>query len=61
MFKTKSLSAILMLACSLSFFAQAQEEIRFTSDGNPLITHHYTADPAALVEGDTFRLFTGVL
>ncbi|MFV0607470.1 MAG: family 43 glycosylhydrolase [Niabella sp.] len=31
----------------------------FTSKGNPIITHEYTADPAAIVRGDTLWLFTG--
>ena len=32
---------------------------RFKSSGNPVISHKFTADPAALVEKDTFWLFTG--
>ncbi|MCW3806679.1 family 43 glycosylhydrolase [Plebeiibacterium marinum] len=31
----------------------------FKNEGNPLIKHHYTADPAAYVEGDTLWLFAG--
>ena len=31
----------------------------FSADANPIITHHYTADPAALVLGDTLWLFAG--
>lgn len=31
----------------------------FTSKGNPLITHKFTADPAAMVKGDTLWLYTG--
>ncbi len=31
----------------------------FKSNGNPIITHEYTADPAAFVEGDTLWLYTG--
>ncbi|SEA07063.1 Glycosyl hydrolases family 43 [Arachidicoccus rhizosphaerae] len=31
----------------------------FTSNGNPIVTHEFTADPAALVTGDTMWLFTG--
>ena len=31
----------------------------FESKGNPIIRHMHTADPAALVEGDTLWLFTG--
>jgi arabinoxylan arabinofuranohydrolase len=40
--------------------AQAQEAVnRLTSTGNPIFTHKYTADPAAIVEGDTLWLYTG--
>ena len=35
------------------------DRYHFQSKGNPVITHHYTADPAALVKGDTLWLFTG--
>jgi hypothetical protein len=38
---------------------EAGERYHFLSDRNPIITHHYTADPAALVQGDTLWLFTG--
>lgn len=31
----------------------------FKSNGNPLVTHKYTADPATLVSGDTLWLYTG--
>lgn len=31
----------------------------FTNKGNPLLTHHYTADPAAMVMGDTLWLYAG--
>lgn len=31
----------------------------YTTTGNPLLTHVYTADPAALVEGNTLWLFAG--
>ncbi|WP_340112582.1 glycoside hydrolase family 43 protein [Maribellus mangrovi] len=31
----------------------------FESNGNPIITHKYTADPAAWVERDTLWLYTG--
>ncbi|NGM67194.1 family 43 glycosylhydrolase [Sphingobacterium sp. SGR-19] len=31
----------------------------FEAKGNPIITHHYTADPAALVQGDTLWLYAG--
>lgn len=32
---------------------------RFTSKGNPIIRHKFTADPSALVQGDTLWLYTG--
>ena len=32
---------------------------RFKSNGNPIFTHKYTADPATFVEGDTLWLYTG--
>lgn len=32
---------------------------RFQSNGNPVIVHKYTADPAPLVVGDTLWLYTG--
>ena len=35
------------------------DRYHFQSDGNPLMTHHYTADAAAIVEGDTLWLFAG--
>lgn len=31
----------------------------FSSAGNPIITHTYTCDPTALVQGDTLYLYTG--
>lgn len=38
----------------------AQDSLyHFQSVGNPIITHKFTADPAALVLGDTLWLFTG--
>jgi len=38
---------------------EKNERYHFTSKGNPIITHHFTADPAVMVEKDTFWLFTG--
>lgn len=41
---------------------QPQEKgdaFHFKNEGNPLIKHHFTADPAAFVEGDTLWLYTG--
>lgn len=38
---------------------EPNERFQFNSSGNPIITHHYTADPAAMVKGDTLWLFAG--
>lgn len=35
------------------------DRYHFASKGNPIITHHFTADPAALVDGDTLWLYAG--
>ena len=35
------------------------DRYQFQSKGNPIIKHHYTADPAALVKGDTLWLYPG--
>lgn len=34
-------------------------EYNFVSKGNPIITHKFTADPAAMVDNDTLWLYTG--
>lgn len=38
---------------------ESVDKYSFTSSGNPIITHEYTADPAALVKDDTLWLFAG--
>lgn len=38
---------------------EPNDRYRFIAQGNPIITHHYTADPAAIVEGDTLWLYAG--
>lgn len=56
-----------LLACGLmtALAGQAQQanlvgkDTLITVKGNPLFTHKYTADPAALVVGDTFYLYAG--
>lgn len=35
------------------------EPLDFVANGNPIVTHKYTADPAPLVMGDTLWLYTG--
>lgn len=52
------------LGCvSVAFVAsmglQAQTDTLLVADGNPLFTHKYTADPAALVHNDRFYLYAG--
>lgn len=51
-------------AAALSLAAAAQKytpaKHTFRAEGNPIITHRFTADPAPLVVGDTLWLFTGV-
>ena len=42
-----------------SLLTEANGTYKFTSNGNPIITHKFTADPAALVDNDTLWLFTG--
>lgn len=42
-----------------SLLTEADGTYKFRSNGNPIITHKFTADPAALVENDTLWLFTG--
>ncbi|WP_225551147.1 family 43 glycosylhydrolase [Sphingobacterium bovistauri] len=38
---------------------EKEDRYVFQHKGNPIIQHHYTADPAALVKGDTLWLYTG--
>jgi len=47
-----------LFTCS-SLVAQQDSLYRFKANGNPIITHKFTPDPAAFVEGDTLWLFTG--
>ncbi|MVN90536.1 family 43 glycosylhydrolase [Mucilaginibacter sp. HME9299] len=51
----------LCLCCTLNLQAQVIKDnvFKFKSEGNPVIEHKFTADPAAFVEGDTLWLFTG--
>ena len=55
--KKTALNILLVLAV-VAAFAQ-QKDTSFKSNGNPIITHKYTADPAAMVYKDTFYLYTG--
>src|SRR5690606_10524803 len=49
---------IILVSISISF-AQQDSVYRFVAQGNPIITHKYTADPAAIVAGDQLWLYTG--
>ncbi len=63
--KLKTTLTWLTLGLIAAIPAQAQQKIAAKKDttitvtGNPLFTHKYTADPAALVVGDTFYLYAG--
>ena len=45
----------------IQIFSQNSQDsiLYFSSNGNPIFTHKFTADPAALVEGNTLWLYTG--
>ena len=49
----------LLICVLLLNAASAQKDTTFTSKGNPIITHKYTADPAALVYQNKVYLYTG--
>nr|WP_319401001.1 glycoside hydrolase family 43 protein [uncultured Carboxylicivirga sp.] len=59
--KNKLLLAVIAVLGFANVNAQTEMDsiYHFTSNGNPVFTHKYTADPAALVLGDTLWLFTG--
>ncbi len=50
---------VLALTANTVLAGQANGDTTFTSKGNPVITHKYTADPAALVYKDKFYLYAG--
>ncbi|WP_207424400.1 glycoside hydrolase family 43 protein [Desertivirga brevis] len=59
----KQIALLFFLSLSINISSKAQSKggdlHRLASSGNPIITDKYTADPAALVKGDTLWLFTG--
>lgn len=70
--KALRLITVCIVSCSVGFiYAEDQKQsgtsqavspdgrFAFQSAGNPVITHKFTADPAALVVNDTLWLFTG--
>lgn len=51
---------VLFLLSALTMKSNAQDKIyRFKSNGNPIIRHKFTADPATLIVDDTLWLYTG--
>lgn len=58
-FKMKKTILFFVTSITSSLAFAQQKDTTFTSNGNPIITHKYTADPAALVYKDTFYLYTG--
>lgn len=53
-------SFIILFSSTLTRVKSQTDSIyHFQSNGNPIITHKFTPDPAALVTGDTLWLFTG--
>ncbi|MBN2165451.1 MAG: glycoside hydrolase family 43 protein [Marinilabiliaceae bacterium] len=49
---------VFLLICQFGM-SQNDEPRKFKSEGNPIITYKFTADPAALVMNDTLWVFTG--
>lgn len=53
-------TCLTVLAFCLAISMNAQDPLpRYRAHGNPIFTHKYTCDPAAMVKGDTLWLFTG--
>jgi len=54
------LAASTLITINASAQIKSDSLYRFKSNGNPIIKHKFTADPAAIVKGDSLWLFTGV-
>lgn len=52
---------LILTICLLPLCAEAQiKDTTFVANGNPLVTHEYTADPSALVDNDgTIYIYAG--
>ena len=50
---------VIVISVDNSILAQSDSIFMFQSNGNPIVSHRFTPDPAALVVGDTLWLFTG--
>ena len=48
-----------ILVSSINASAQTDSIYQFEATGNPVITHKYTADPAAFVYNDVFYVYAG--
>lgn len=57
--KVKILLFLLLIAGSSPRAQTTAKDTSFRSNGNPIITHKYTADPAALVYKEKVYLYTG--
>ncbi|WP_159520693.1 glycoside hydrolase family 43 protein [Sunxiuqinia indica] len=56
----KAISATLVLiSCVLNGYSQQNIIHQWEATGNPVVTHKYTCDPAAIVHNDTLFIFTG--
>lgn len=51
--------SVLLMTIAGNLYGQQDSLYRFQSYGNPVVTHKFTPDPAAMVIKDTLWLFTG--
>ena len=58
--QTLAIALGLMSASAMAQIIPNGEPYRWNATQNPIVTHKHTADPAALVKGDTLFLYTGV-
>ena len=56
MIRKASIAALLLSSALVSC---AQNLPQYKAEGNPIFSHKFTCDPAAMVEGNTLWLFTG--
>ena len=57
---TLAIALCLMSAGAMAQIIPNGKPYRWNATQNPIITHKHTADPAAMVKGDTLYLYTGV-
>lgn len=58
LFKILRYCSVALVSCSLAY-GHASRDTVFKSNGNPIITYKYTADPAAMVYKGQVYLYTG--